>query len=184
MNFQRVMVLVALMVATVFSEQANASIIAFGLSEKQFVNIPVGVKVCYLDTAHRLQDVVNAEVKTLSKVAALAWVSEHKPLLQKMGSGAMCLFLARDAHITKLPAIVKNNTSVVYGMTDVRAAIDRLQAKNNGTTGWYYQRGSHSGTTTAQTDNEDINVPPIDSLGLMNGAFTPRLHKNRQQGGQ
>lgn len=110
----------------------SANMVAYGLSSHPFTDVPQGVRLCYLDTAHTGLDRLNVRLRALPKADAAAWINAHPQKVKAAAKGITCLFLARDAHITKLPAIVNNNQRVVYGMRDVGEAITTFTTTRGG----------------------------------------------------
>lgn len=92
---------------------------------RPFVNVPQNMMICYLDHAGvaTRQRALNRVLATMTEAQAMAWLTTHPAIIQPLSRALYCQAVAQTLGITKLPAIVFNHHTVVYGMTDIEAAI-------------------------------------------------------------
>lgn len=113
---------------------ANAPVLIqlYSVSTKPFVSVPANVVPCYLDIAGReLQSINNALVQN-PHVTAHDLVRRHPSDFKRIAHSTVCQFQAARLGLIKLPAIVFNRQTVIYGVFNVASAINRYQQSEEG----------------------------------------------------
>ena len=94
--------------------------------------LPYKLSVYRLDALQRIETTLNQQLPQ-KEADARAWLQANQARLKRevtpqAVAAANCIALAHHYKIKRLPAMVIDRKAVVYGLTDVGAAIERYQA--------------------------------------------------------
>ena len=94
------------------------------------VSAPEGVEVAYLDDADQLLNELSARLPAnAAEAAAIAGLEVKNPeFIERIRQAYTPVILAWQLGIKKVPAVVVDKKYVVYGHTDVMAALARIDA--------------------------------------------------------
>ena len=92
-------------------------------------NPPYKLTVYRMDGMQRVEQSINSRLPK-NEAAARAWMEQNGERIRRetkaqVINAANGITMAQHYHINRLPAVLINRKVVVYGMTDVGAAIER-----------------------------------------------------------